>query len=111
MLLLNGTSGIAVGMAKTSHHPMEVINGVNYYIDNPEAGVPELMEHIKGPDFPTAGIICGQAGIISAYETGRGIITLRSKTHFEENKKRKSIIVTEIPYQVNKANVIMKIAG
>ena len=112
MLLLNGTSGIAVGMATNipPHNLTEVINGVNFYIDNPEAGVPELMEHIKGPDFPTAGIICGQAGIISAYETGRGIITLRSKTHFEENKKRKSIIVTEIPYQVNKANVIMKIA-
>ena len=112
MLLLNGTSGIAVGMATNipPHNLTEVIEGVNHYIDNPEASVSELMEHIKGPDFPTRGIICGQAGIISAYETGRGIITLRSKTHFEENKKRRAIIVTEIPYQVNKANVIMKIA-
>ncbi len=112
MLLLNGTSGIAVGMATNipPHNLTEVINGVNHYIDNPEASVPELMEHIKGPDFPTRGIICGQSGIVSAYETGRGIITLRSKTHIEENKKRKAIIVTEIPYQVNKANVIIKIA-
>ena len=112
MLLLNGTSGIAVGMATNipPHNLTEVIRGVNHYIDNPEASVPELMEHVKGPDFPTRGIICGQAGIISAYETGRGIITLRSKTHMEENKKRRAIIVTEIPYQVNKANVIMKIA-
>lgn len=112
MLLLNGTSGIAVGMATNipPHNLTEVIQGVNYFIDHPNASIPELMEHIKGPDFPTRGIICGQAGIISAYETGRGIITLRSKTHMEENKKRRAIIVTEIPYQVNKANVIMKIA-
>ena len=83
MLLLNGTSGIAVGMATNipPHNLTEVINGINHYIDNPEATTADLMEHIKGPDFPTAGIICGQAGIISAYNTGRGIITLRSKTH------------------------------
>ncbi len=112
MLLLNGTSGIAVGMATNipPHNITEVINAVNFYIDQPEASVPDLMEHIKGPDFPTSGIICGQAGIVSAYETGRGIITLRSRTHLEENKKRRAIIVTEIPYQVNKANVIIKIA-
>ena len=112
MLLLNGTSGIAVGMATNipPHNLTEVINGVNHYIDNPESTISELMEHVKGPDFPTKAIICGQAGIISAYETGRGIITLRSRTHYEENKKRRAIIVTEIPYQVNKANVIMKIA-
>ena len=112
MLLLNGTSGIAVGMATNipPHNITEVIHAVNHFIDNPEANVTDLMTHIKGPDFPTKGIICGQAGIISAYETGRGIITLRSRTHMEENKKRRAIIVTEIPYQVNKANVIMKIA-
>lgn len=112
MLLLNGTSGIAVGMATNipPHNLTEVIQGVNYYIDHPEATVSDLMTYVKGPDFPTRGIICGHAGIISAYETGRGIITLRSRTHTEENKKRKAIIVTEIPYQVNKANVIMKIA-
>ena len=72
--------------------------------------MPDLMQHVKGPDFPTAGIICGQSGIVSAYETGRGIITVRSKTHMEENKKKRAIIVTEIPYQVNKANTIIKIA-
>jgi DNA gyrase subunit A len=112
MLLLNGTSGIAVGMATNipPHNISEVIHAVNHFIDNPESSVPELMHHIKGPDFPTRGIICGESGIISAYETGRGIITLRSRTHIEENKKRRAIIVTEIPYQVNKANVIMKIA-
>ncbi|MBL6723047.1 MAG: DNA gyrase subunit A [Candidatus Margulisbacteria bacterium] len=112
MLLLNGTSGIAVGMATNipPHNLTEVIHGVNYYIDHPDATIEDLMAHVKGPDFPTKGIICGEAGIISAYNTGRGIITLRSRTHVEENKKRKAIIVTEIPYQVNKANVIMKIA-
>jgi DNA gyrase subunit A len=112
MLLLNGTSGIAVGMATNipPHNISEVIDAVNHYIDAPEATVSDLMTYVKGPDFPTAGIICGDQGIISAYETGRGIITMRSKTHVEEIKKRRAIIVTEIPYQVNKANVIMKIA-
>jgi DNA gyrase subunit A len=112
MLLLNGTSGIAVGMATNipPHNLSEVIHGVNHYIDHPDASVADLMTHVKGPDFPTRGIICGQDGIINAYNTGRGIIKLRSRTHIEENKKRKAIIVTEIPYQVNKANVIIKIA-
>lgn len=112
MLLLNGTSGIAVGMATNipPHNITEVIHGVNHYIDNPDATVADLMTHIKGPDFPTSGIICGQGSIVQAYETGRGIITLRSRTHFEETKKRRAIIVTEIPYQVNKANVVIKIA-
>jgi DNA gyrase subunit A len=112
MLLLNGTSGIAVGMATNipPHNLTEVIDGVNHYIDNQEATTADLMQFIKGPDFPTRGIIRGQANIINAYETGRGIITIQSKTHIEENKKRRAIIVTEIPYQVNKANVIIKIA-
>ena len=83
MLLLNGSSGIAVGMATNipPHNLTELINGVNHFVDNPESSVAELMEHVKGPDFPTSGIICGQSGIISAYETGRGIITVRSKHH------------------------------
>lgn len=112
MLLLNGSSGIAVGMATNipPHNLIELIHGVNYYVDQPDASTSDLMQYVKGPDFPTGGIICGKSGIVRAYETGRGIITVRAKTHIEENKKRRAIIVTEIPYQVNKANTIVKIA-
>lgn len=112
-LLLNGTAGIAVGMATNipPHNLTEVMSGISALIDNPDIETEELMTHITGPDFPTGGIICGQSGIRSAYETGRGSVLIRSKVHFEELKSgKKAIIVTEIPYQVNKANLIIKIA-
>lgn len=112
-LLLNGTSGIAVGMATNipPHNLTEIMNAISAVIDNPDITISELMDnHISGPDFPTGGIICGTEGIRKAFETGRGSVLIRSKVHIEENKKRKAIIVTEIPYQVNKANLIIKIA-
>lgn len=113
-LLVNGSTGIAVGMATNipPHNMREVIDGINVLIDNPDATVEELMEHIKGPDFPTAGIIMGRAGIRAAYATGRGKITLRARAEIVENEKngRFSIIVTELPYQVNKARLIESIA-
>ncbi len=113
-LLVNGSTGIAVGMATNipPHNLREVIDGINVLIDNPDATLEELMEHIKGPDFPTAGIIMGRAGIRAAYATGRGKITLRARTEIVENEKsnRFSIIVTELPYQVNKARLIESIA-
>jgi DNA gyrase subunit A len=107
-LLINGSSGIAVGMATNipPHNIAEVINTTIKLIEEPELTVMELMEHIKGPDFPTGGIICGKAGILSTYKTGRGKIILRAKTQTEENK----IIVTEIPYMVNKSELITQIA-
>ncbi len=113
-LLVNGSTGIAVGMATNipPHNMREVIDGINVLIDNPDATVEELMEHIKGPDFPTAGIIMGRAGIRAAYATGRGKITLRARAEIVENEKtgRFSIVVTELPYQVNKARLIESIA-
>lgn len=112
-LLVNGSTGIAVGMATNipPHNLGEVIDGVCCLIDHPNATLDELMEHIKGPDFPTGGIIMGRSGIRAAYATGRGKITLRAKTHIEEFKNgRERIIVTEIPYMVNKARLIEKIA-
>lgn len=113
-LLVNGSTGIAVGMATNipPHNMREVIDGLNVLIDNPDATVEELMEHIKGPDFPTAGIIMGRAGIRAAYATGRGKITLRARAEIVENEKngRFSIVVTELPYQVNKARLIESIA-
>ncbi|MBP1744268.1 MAG: gyrase, subunit [Firmicutes bacterium] len=111
-LLVNGSSGIAVGMATNipPHNLCEVIDGVSALIDNPDLSVMELMAHIKGPDFPTAGIILGTAGIREAYETGRGKVLVRSKTEIEEEKGRHKIIVTELPYQVNKARLIENIA-
>lgn len=111
-LLLNGTAGIAVGMATNipPHNINEVLGGIAALIDNPEITTEELMQHITGPDFPTAGIICGTEGIRKAYETGRGVITIRARTTFEEIKKRNVILVHELPYQVNKANLIIKIA-
>ena len=112
-LLLNGTSGIAVGMATNMppHNMVEVLDGVIAYIDNPDITIPELMEHIVAPDFPTAGIIYGYNGVRDAFETGRGRIVLRGKAIIEtvEGGKRQ-IIVTEIPYQVNKALMIEKTA-
>ncbi|HSN58478.1 MAG TPA: DNA gyrase subunit A [Clostridiaceae bacterium] len=111
-LLVNGSSGIAVGMATNipPHNLCEVIDGVEALIDNPDMTVMELMVYIKGPDFPTAGIIMGTAGIREAYETGRGKVLVRSKSEIEEEKGRHKIIVTELPYQVNKARLIENIA-
>ncbi len=112
-LLINGSSGIAVGMATNMppHNLGEVIDGVVQLLDNPEATVKELMKSIKGPDFPTGGIICGREGIVDAYNTGRGKITIRAKAAIERQKgNRDSIIISELPYQVNKANLIENIA-
>lgn len=112
-LLVNGSSGIAVGMATNMapHNLGEVVDGVIHLIDNPEATVKELMKYVHGPDFPTGGIICGREGIKEAYETGRGKILLRAKAAIERQKGNKdTIVVTEIPYQVNKANLITAIA-
>ncbi|GLP96622.1 DNA topoisomerase (ATP-hydrolyzing) subunit A [Paraferrimonas sedimenticola] len=112
-LLVNGSSGIAVGMATNiaPHNLTEVVNGCLALIDNPDLTIAELMEHIPGPDFPTAGIISGRKGIIDAYNTGRGKIYMRARAEVEvENNGRERIIVTEIPYQVNKARLIEKIA-
>jgi DNA gyrase subunit A len=113
-LLINGSSGIAVGMATNipPHNISEVINACLALIANPDITIPELMEHVPGPDFPTAAIINGRRGIEEAYRTGRGKVYIRAKTHIETDEKtgRESIIVTEIPYQVNKARLIEKIA-
>ncbi|RAP32636.1 DNA gyrase subunit A, partial [Candidatus Marinamargulisbacteria bacterium SCGC AAA071-K20] len=113
-LLLNGTSGIAVGMATNipPHNITEIIDGLCAMIDNPDIEVEGLMEHIKGPDFPTAGIICGTEGIKQAYATGRGSVPIRSRVTFEDSGKKGklAIIVHELPYQVNKANLVIKIA-
>ncbi len=113
-LLVNGSTGIAVGMATNipPHNMGEVIDGMCCLIDHPDATLEELMEHIKGPDFPTGGIIMGRSGIRAAYATGRGKITVRARAEIEENEKtgRSKIIVTELPYQVNKARLIESIA-
>lgn len=112
-LLVNGSSGIAVGMATNipPHNLKEIIDGTVMLIDHPDATIDDMMEHIKGPDFPTGAFILGKDGIKTAYRTGRGKIRLRAVAEIEENDKgRNKIIVTEIPYQVNKANLILKIA-
>ncbi|MBQ9083203.1 MAG: DNA gyrase subunit A [Clostridia bacterium] len=108
-LLVNGSTGIAVGMATNipPHNLTEVVDGMCYMIDNPDCTLEELMDHIKGPDFPTGGIIMGKAGIRAAYGTGRGKIYVRARAEIEEEKNGKSrIIVTELPYQVNKAKLV-----
>ncbi len=113
-LLVNGSSGIAVGMATNMapHNLSEVVDGTIAYIENPEITVPELMQHIKAPDFPTGGTIYGYQGVRSAFETGRGRVVVRGKSRFEETKTGKEqIIFTEIPYMTNKAQMIEKIAG
>ncbi|SOE24044.1 DNA gyrase subunit A [Spirosomataceae bacterium TFI 002] len=113
-LLLNGTSGIAVGMATNMapHNLVEVVDGINAYLDNPEITVEELIEYVKAPDFPTGGIIYGYTGVKSALETGRGRIVIRAVANFAESKTGKEqIVVTEIPYMVNKANMIEKTAS
>lgn len=111
-LIVNGSSGIAVGMATNMapHNLNETIDGVIAYIDNPEIDVEGLMEHIKGPDFPTGGMIMGKKAIREAYETGRGKLQLRAVVDIEQNKKRTALIVKELPYQVNKSRLILKIA-
>ena len=112
-LLVNGSSGIAVGMATNMapHNLSEVIEGIIQYIDNNEITIEELMKYVKAPDFPTGGIIYGYQGVKSAFETGRGRIVMRAKATIENNEKEKDqIIVTEIPYMVNKANMIEKTA-
>ena len=111
-LLVNGSSGIAVGMATNipPHNLTEIVNGLVMLIDNPESTVAELMRVIPGPDFPTRGYIYGRNGILDAYTTGRGIMTLRAKAHVEKMRGgREAIIITELPYQVNKASLIEKI--
>ena len=112
-LLVNGSTGIAVGMATNipPHTFGEVVDGMCCLIDNPDATLEELMEHIKGPDFPTAGIIMGRAGIRAAYATGRAKITVRARAEIVENNSgRMSIVVSELPYQVNKKRLIESIA-
>ncbi len=112
-LLVNGSTGIAVGMATNipPHNLKEVINGMCAMIDNPDISLDELMTHIKGPDFPTSGIIMGKKGIRAAYATGRGRVTVRARTEVVENSNgRCSIVVTELPYQVNKAKLIETIS-
>ena len=111
-ILVNGNMGIAVGMATNipPHNLGETIDACVAYIDNPEITVLELMEKIKGPDFPTGGIILGNSGIKRAYETGKGTITVRSKVNIEEHNGKSRIIITEIPYQVNKKALITRIA-
>jgi DNA gyrase subunit A len=113
-LLVNGSSGIAVGMATNipPHNLTEVVNACIARIDKPDITIPELMEHVPGPDFPTAGIINGAREIYRAYTTGRGRVSVRARTHFEEIRggNREAIVVTELPYQVNKARLIERIA-
>ncbi|MDP3487786.1 MAG: DNA gyrase subunit A, partial [Bacillota bacterium] len=112
-LLANGTSGIAVGMASNipPHNLVELIDGVNMLIDNPDVTVADLMQKIKGPDFPTGAMILGREGFTQAYETGRGTMRIRSKTRIEKmNNGKMRIIVNELPYQVNKAKMIERIA-
>lgn len=111
-LLLNGAMGIAVGMATAipPHNLTEVTNALSFLIDNPQASIEEIMNFIKGPDFPTGGIIFGRQSILEAYAQGRGTIVCRGKTEIEEENKKRKIVIKEIPYQVNKANLIASMA-
>jgi len=115
-LLINGSSGIAVGMATNipPHNLSEIVDSLTALIDNPDLTIPELMQYLPGPDFPTGGIIYGVDGIIKAYHTGRGIIRIRAKVSIEKEKKKggsEIIVVSELPYQVNKAKLIEKISA
>ncbi len=112
-LLINGSSGIAVGMATNipPHNPREVMRGLLHFIDNPDASLIDIMEFIKAPDFPTGGTIYGKKGILDAYETGRGRIKVRAKTHIEKKGNRDIIIIDELPYAVNKSRLIENIAN
>lgn len=111
-LLLNGSSGIAVGMATNipPHSLNELIDGLLYLLDNKDASLEEIMQFIKGPDFPTGGIIYGKKGIIEAYRTGRGRVKIRAKTHIEKKSNKDIIVIDELPYQTNKARLIEQIA-
>jgi DNA gyrase subunit A len=111
-LLVNGSSGIAVGMATNipPHNLGEVIDGTIHLIHNPECSIDDLIERIPGPDFPTAGQIAGKSGVLQAYKKGRGIITIKARTEIETKKDHEEIIITELPYQVNKAKLIEGIA-
>ena len=112
-LLINGSSGIAVGMATNipPHNPTEIMSGLKALLANPNISLIEIMEHIKAPDFPTGGTIFGKKGIMDAYETGRGRIKVRAKTHIEQKAKKEVIVIDELPYQVNKARLIENIAN
>ena len=112
-LLINGSSGIAVGMATNipPHNMGEVVDGTIAQINNPDLTIKELMQYINGPDFPTGALICGKNGIINAYSTGKGHITVRAKTSIEEVKDHKNIIISEIPYMVNKSELVTEIAN
>ena len=111
-LLVNGATGIAVGMATNipTHNLGEVIDGCVAMIDNPDITIEELMQYIKAPDFPTGGIICGIDGVKEAYQTGKGRIVVRAKTEIEDEGTHEKIVVHEIPYNVNKAELIKRIA-
>ena len=111
-ILVNGTSGIAVGMATNMppHNLSEVIEGIKQYIDNDDISIPELMQYVKAPDFPTGGIIYGYQGVKSAFETGRGRVVMRARAEITENKTGKpQIVVSEIPYQVNKGKLLERL--
>jgi len=112
-LLVNGSSGIAVGMATNipPHNLVEIANALIYLLDKPDCGVKELNRIVKGPDFPTGGIICGREGIRKAYKEGKGKLTLRAKAVIEQVKSRSQIVITELPYQVNKSNLLETMAG
>ncbi len=112
-LLINGSSGIAVGMATNipPHNPSEIMSGLKALLANPNITLAEIMEHIKAPDFPTGGIIFGKKGITEAYESGRGRIKVRAKTHIEQQAKKEIIVIDELPYQVNKSRLIENIAN
>ncbi|MFN9958017.1 MAG: DNA gyrase subunit A, partial [bacterium] len=111
-LLVNGAGGIAVGMATNipPHNLREIIDGLQVMIKNPDVTIPELMEHVKAPDFPTGGIIYGYEGVKDAFLTGRGRVVVRAKASVEATKTKETIIITELPYQVSKASLIEKIA-
>ena len=112
-LLMNGSSGIAVGMATNipPHNLGELVDGITYYVDNPDCTIDELMQFIKGPDFPTGGIICGERGIEAMYKLGRGSLMVRGKAEIVDYKNKEAIIITEIPYMVNKAAMIERMAN
>lgn len=112
-LLVNGSSGIAVGMATSipPHNLVEVCDALILLLDKPSASIPEIMEFVQGPDFPTGGIICGRSGVRQGYHTGRGTITVRARARIEEVKKRNRIVVSEIPFQQYRDRVVEKIAG
>ncbi len=112
-LLINGSNGIAVGMATNipPHNPKELLRGLIHFVDNPNASLAEIMEFVQAPDFPTGGTIFGKKGILEAYETGRGRIKVRAKTHIEKKANKDVIVIDELPYMVNKARLIESIAN